>query len=70
MTNNVEELKKELYRQRLRNRLHWSVSIVYDSVDDELVISSDAGRLLRPVLTIDENNKLNLTSTIVQIGIY
>ena len=62
MTNNVEELKKELYRQRLRNRLHWSVSIVYDSVDDELVISSDAGRLLRPVLTIDENNKLNLTS--------
>jgi DNA-directed RNA polymerase II subunit RPB2 len=51
-TDNVDEMIVELQKYRDNGRLHWSVSIAYDNLDDELFVTSEPGRLLRPVFTV------------------
>ena len=41
--------------------LHKDVSFTYDTLDNEIRVFSDEGRLIRPVFTVDDNNKLNIT---------
>lgn len=52
----IEDLK--FYRNI--NLLHKHISFSYDYDENEVKIYCDEGRLIRPVLTINKNNKLNL----------
>jgi DNA-directed RNA polymerase II subunit RPB2 len=49
-----------LRRKRLDNQIHQHVSIVFDLYEKELHVRTDAGRFVRPLLTV-ENNELTLT---------
>ena len=46
---------------RSSGMLHQDVSFTYDKLDNEIRIFCDEGRLIRPVFTVNEDNKLNIT---------
>jgi len=57
-TREPEELVDKLRTMRLGRLIHYSVSIYYDALDEEVVIYSDEGRLLRPLFTMNtEGNR-------------
>ena len=51
----------EMKTYRSDDLLHKDVSFTYDSVDNEIRIYSDEGRFTRPVFTVNDDNKLNIT---------
>lgn len=59
-TKFVNEFIDEFKSVRSDNAIPYDVSIGYDDIDDEINICSDAGRLIRPVLTLN-GSKLKLT---------
>lgn len=61
ITTEPKAFVTEFREYKLNGHVHDSVSIIYETSDNEIRILSDGGRLLRPVFTIDkEKNILNL----------
>lgn len=58
MSEDSDELVKELKQLRKINMIPWDVSISHDDDDDEIHICSDEGRLLRPVFTVKDGKLL------------
>lgn len=56
MSEEPHELVNELRQLRKIDMLPWDVSFSYDDIDDEVLIFSDEGRLLRPVFTVDHDH--------------
>lgn len=56
MTENHLNLLSELKQYRTNGVIMNDVSITYDPVDDEIRVFSDEGRLLRPVLTVEDDH--------------
>ena len=51
----------EMKMLRSSGMLHQDVSFTYDRLDNEIRVFCDEGRLIRPVFTVNEDNKLNIT---------
>ena len=62
-TTTYSLLLTELYSLRQNGIIHSHVSFVYNNIDCEIIISCDAGRLLRPVFTLTKN-QLNINENI------
>ena len=58
------ELYKQLKYKKRKGIINFYTSIVFDYKSKEIQICNDAGRLVRPVLIVN-NNKLNLTKSII-----
>ena len=56
-TNSPTALIKRLMDLRRTKHLKYDVSISYSADDDEVHVACDGGRLIRPVLTLDETGK-------------
>ena len=56
-TNEYKRVLDELYNMRRRKLLHFSISISYHDILDEIFIYSDSGRMLRPLFPT--NNMIN-----------
>jgi DNA-directed RNA polymerase II subunit RPB2 len=55
-----DDVVEEVKTQREAGYLDWSVSVTYDSIDNEVRIYSDDGRLARPLFSINHaTNKVN-----------
>lgn len=57
-TQDYESIIEFFKNRRDRKLIDSEVSIVYDIVDDEILIHSDEGRYIRPLFNIDQNNSL------------
>ena len=66
-TDSPYELVSEIKDFKTANILHWSVSVSYNDIDDEVQVFSDNGRLLRPVFNV-ENEKLKFKEEEEQNG--
>jgi len=53
----LDEMK--IYRSN--GLLHKDVSFTYDTLDNEIRVFCDEGRLIRPVFTVNDDNELNIT---------
>ena len=62
--SNPLDLSNQLRGYRRIGKINYEVSIIYDVIMKEIRIYTDAGRLLRPLLIVD-NNKVLLNSTII-----
>jgi DNA-directed RNA polymerase II subunit RPB2 len=51
-TDDYESILKCLYKKRENKLLHYSVSISYHNILDEIKIYSDTGRMLRPLFSV------------------
>lgn len=60
-TSDYEGFINSMYSFYDNNIIEQSVSVTYNRDDDEILIYTDAGRLLRPVFTLDTNGKLLIT---------
>lgn len=56
MTEHHADLLQELKTYRSNGSIMTDVSITYDPVDDEIRVFSDEGRLLRPVLVVENDH--------------
>ena len=57
-TENPDMIINDLRQKRDRNILHKSISISYNDIDNEINIFSDAGRILRPLIVVEDNKLL------------
>jgi len=55
-----EELVLLFINYRRQGKIKYDISIVYNRLEDEIIINTDAGRTARPLLVL-ENNKLLIT---------
>jgi DNA-directed RNA polymerase II subunit RPB2 len=62
---NPLELSKKLKIYRRQGKINYEVSIIYDVAINEIRIYSDSGRILRPLLIV-ENKKILLDSNIIK----
>lgn len=51
---------EEMKGFRSSGMLHRDVSFTFDTLDNEIRVFSDEGRLIRPVFTVDDDNKLKI----------
>ncbi len=56
-----KEMLNELHEYQVTGLLDRQISFSYQKVDNEIKIFSDEGRFIRPILTVNKDNKLNLT---------
>jgi DNA-directed RNA polymerase II subunit RPB2 len=72
MTDTGTKLVNYLKEKRLHGEIHRFVSIIYNRTLNEIIINTDGGRIIRPLLRVDNNkllitqdiiNKINLTTT-------
>jgi hypothetical protein len=56
-----KEMLNELHEYQQMGLLDRQISFSYQKVDNEIKIFSDEGRLIRPILTVDKENKIKLT---------
>ena len=54
---------KNIRQQRRNGILPFQISISYNVIDKEILIFSDEGRMLRPLLTVNNSGQLNLKQT-------
>lgn len=57
----VIDLKKQILEMKLRQKIDKYTSIVLDIDNLELIINTECGRMVRPLLRVNENNELYLT---------
>jgi DNA-directed RNA polymerase II subunit RPB2 len=57
-TNSKDSLIGELYKYREIGLLDRQISFTYDKVDNEILIFCDEGRLIRPLLNVNSENRL------------
>lgn len=62
-TIDPQETLVELRKLRRRGIIDPEVSITFDTIDNDLKILSDEGRFIRPLLTVDSENKLKIASS-------
>ena len=64
LTDEHESFIEKIRRYRRKGRLNYQVSIYYDDNDDKVYIFSDDGRLIRPLLVVEDGelrwNRLDL----------
>ena len=60
ITDEPDDFIADIQKYRDISLLSKEISITYDEVDEEIRIFSDEGRLLRPLLTVGKDGKLNL----------
>ena len=60
ITKEPENFIKELKDYHKNNLLDKSISFTFNKEENEIKMFSDEGRLLRPVFTVNEDNKLNI----------
>ena len=63
LTKKPQELVKDLRNMKLHKKIHIHTSITYEiksEIEYDIKINCDSGRLIRPVLRVDENNNLYL----------
>lgn len=61
-TDDPHSFVEEITNMKINKNIGWSVSITYDEIEDEVHISSDEGRLYRPVFTV-KNDELCIKET-------
>jgi DNA-directed RNA polymerase beta subunit len=61
ITKDPHEFLTELKFYRKNGLLDKNISMTFNEVENEIKIFCDEGRFIRPVLTVNEQNKLNLT---------
>jgi DNA-directed RNA polymerase II subunit RPB2 len=54
VTEDYEQFIEEIRRKRHTPLIDSSVSIYYNDIDDEVIVSCDAGRIIRPVFTVKD----------------
>lgn len=59
-TDDPVELVEILRYKRQKKILPYDLSITYDTHDNEVVMYGDEGRLIRPLFSVNEENKLNI----------
>lgn len=57
-TEEPDAMVKDIQRYRNLRLLDYSISSSYDSIDEEIRIYADEGRLMRPLFTVDSNGSL------------
>ena len=71
LTNNGSKLTNYLKEKRMHGEIHRFVSVVFNRYSNEIIINTDGGRLIRPLLRVKDNklvitkeilDKINLTS--------
>jgi DNA-directed RNA polymerase II subunit RPB2 len=63
LTADPEGVIEQVKSKRLLGIFDAETSVTYDSIDDIVYIFSDEGRFIRPLLTVNTNNNLNLKLT-------
>lgn len=67
VTDKAAELEKEMIKNKLEGFFdQQNVSIVADHEEGEIRVYCESGRLYRPVLRVDENNRVLLTKSHIQ----
>lgn len=61
-TLHSEEIIETLRNLRRREKINRYTSIAYDPIDDRIDVCCDEGRFVRPVLKVDKNNNLLISS--------
>ncbi len=64
MTKDYRKMLNELQECRNTGLLDQDISFSYNKVDNEIRIFSDEGRFIRPVLTVNNRNQINLTEDV------
>lgn len=64
MTGQGNKLVELFKKKRLHGEIHRHVSIIYNRILNEIRINTDGGRLIRPLLRVN-NNKLIITKDII-----
>jgi DNA-directed RNA polymerase II subunit RPB2 len=64
-TNNPNNIKNEIINKRRNAIISTDIGICYDTLKNEIRINTDAGRVTRPLLIV-ENGKLKLTKKWIQ----
>ena len=65
IAKNAHELYIQLKEKKRRGIINFYTSIIFDYKNKEIIICNDAGRLVRPVLIVNKQNKLNITKSII-----
>ena len=64
VTKEPENFMNELKEYHKSNLLDKTISFTFNTVENEIKIFSDEGRLLRPVFTVNDENRLNITEDV------
>ena len=64
VTQEPENFMNELKEYHKSNLLDKTISFTFNTVENEIKIFSDEGRLLRPVFTVNDENRLNITEDV------
>jgi len=64
-TESADELIKKIITLRRSHSIHWSVNVFFDKETNELHVSTDAGRFIRPLLIVKDGNLL-ITNKMIQ----
>lgn len=59
-TDNYEKFLNEMNQYKENGLLDKEISFTYDFVDNEIMVYCDEGRIIRPVYTVNNENKLNI----------
>jgi intein/homing endonuclease len=63
ITKDANEFLLELKEYRKSGLLDKSISFTYNHLENEIKLFSDEGRFIRPVFTVNEQNRLNIKET-------
>ena len=66
ITDNPIELYNSLKQKKYKGIIHIHTSIIFDYANNEIYICNDSGRLIRPVLLVN-NNKLKLNKSHIEL---
>ena len=65
IAKNAYELYLQLKEKKRKGIINFYTSVIFDYKNKEISICNDAGRLVRPVLIVNKQNKLNITKSIL-----
>lgn len=60
VTEDGDEIVQQVIKLRNHKQIDNTISVTYDSIDEEVNIYSDDGRLIRPLFTVNKNGELNI----------
>lgn len=64
-TTKISDIYKRLIKAKRSGLLNPTISIIRDFFNNEIRIYTDSGRCIRPVLIVDEGNKLRLNQKVI-----
>jgi len=60
VTEDGDEIVEQVIKLRNHKQIDNTISVTYDSIDEEVNIYSDDGRIIRPLFTVNKNGELNI----------